>query len=306
MYCDHSLDNTDNYFSYNDAGRSVIENTHFTKHPLPKPIPLSSTYSQRENFIFDDKLQRTIPIDSLGFIDQPIPLISPINTSTRLYPQSTRNHFNIDMTSEETESQTFNQNYLGKSKMKFNFNPPPKTEFQYAPYNKEITLHNKILINEASLESYSTPNFKDFKYNNPDKENEFTTNEEFSIKEKKKNSTIRPTLDLNLINDNEISNLFSESVVNSVKTLNNVNAQINLDDCVMNSKDVVKDITNENYQPMEKDNTLDEIIRNDTVMNLSSGFVNFTYSLNQKNGISPHNVKALFNISPKSAFMKIN
>lgn len=189
--------------------------------------------------------------------------------------------------------------------MKFNFNPS-KTEIIYAPSNKEITLHNKILINEASLESYSTPNFKDFKYNNPDKENEFFTNEEFSIKEKKKNSTIRPTLDLNLINENEISKLFSESVVNSVKTLNNVNAQINLDDCVMNCKDVVKDIIKENYVPMEKDNTIDEIIRNDTAMNLSNGFVNFTSTSNQKNGISPHNVKALFNISPKSAFMKIN
>jgi hypothetical protein len=310
---DDEIDNAENYYFYNEDSKKAIDNIYFTSHCLPKPIPISSTNSQREHFIFEDKLhQRTLQIDPLNFIDQPIQMISPINTNTRLYPQSTRNHFNIDMTTHDTQTQIHNQNIFRKSKINFNtgistLSNSDLQQILYFPPNKEITLHNKILINDVSMEANSTPNFKDSKNEIPENEKELILDEKsISFKEKMRNKLIRPSIDLNLINDNDLSKMFTESVLNSVKTLNNL-SHINFEYCQDFSKDVDKELLNNNMQDKEKEK--ENISEGDLYGNensSNSANVNVNFNSNNKPIISPQNVRAFFNISPKSAFMKIN
>jgi hypothetical protein len=214
------------------------------------------------------------------------------------------------MTSNDSQSHMLNYNYFKKSKINFNVGAMPensdKTNSHFIPSNKEINLQNKILINESnllSIESCSTPKFKESKNDIPEAQQEFSLNQVSS--HKKKNRPMRPSIDLDLINENEISRLFTESVVNSVKTLNNVNSQINFTDNEQYNKDYLKDILNENVHNKDKENFCDDL----SYTALNSANINMNFYPNTtlpKPDVSPRNIKAFFNISPKSAFMKIN
>ena len=302
---------SDNYYLNHEEEKKRIENNYFKQYYIPRPIPLSCTNSHKENFIFDDKLQQTLQIDYIGFSDQLMPMISPINTNNLLYPQSTKNHFNFDMTGNDNQLQKLNFNKLKKQKINFNMNTVSEsslnTHLHFIPSSNEINLQNKILINDSnliSMESLSTPNFKISKNEFSEDEKEFFLNNGAFKNEKKKNRSSRPSLDLDLINDDEVGRMFSESVVNSVKTLNNADVQINFNDDDRYNKDYLKDVLNENMENRDKENGDEMIYTKSNPANLMMNY-NPSSTIPRPN-FSPHNIKAFFNISPKSAFMKIN
>ena len=302
---------SDIYYLNHEEEKKRIENNNFKQYYIPRPIPLSCTNSHKENFIFDDKLQQTLQIDYIGFSDQLMPMISPINSSNLLYPQSTKNHFHFDMTGNE-QLQKLNFNKIKKQKINFNMNTVPEnsvnTYQHYITSSNEINLQNKILINESnlvSIESLSTPNFKISKNEFHQDEKEFFVNSRTFKNEKNNNRSNRPSIDLDLINDDEVGRMFSESVVNSVKTLNNANMQINFNDDDRFNKDYLKDILNENMDNRDKENVCDDMI----YIQSQPGNLMMNYTPNSslaRPNLSPSNIKAFFNISPKSAFMKIN
>jgi hypothetical protein len=270
--------------------------------------------SPQGNYMLDDRLYR---YETFPYMDPAIPLISPI-TNAKLYPPSTRNYFNIDLLHEGNYSipvtmpgynifraNPFN-NYVstptGLEKINF--------QSQYTP-NKEISMQNKILINEDEgkienkLERNETPSFKTApiaeKAAEVKKVEEF--NEEVVPKEEntEKKKLKRPSLDLNLVNDSETGKIFTASMVNSymnksIPTNNNI---LNINEpLIPATADVPTEIKEEKPLTQEEESS-------------GTSFSDKSSNLDNRGTPSANRIKMVklegknLAISPKSAFMKM-
>jgi hypothetical protein len=219
---------------------------------------MPSTSSQ-SNLIFDDRIYRTSNnLDTFPYIEQGIPLMSPINPNAKIYPTSTRNYFNIDLLNEGNYQIPLTmQNYnmfrqpggmlpsTGYITSPTNFEmtgialtPLQQQNLALTP-NKEIALHNKILINEADLigmQNFNMGRNKNYQLIETSKKEEYNSdmknrnitgkvNNLIDYSEiqmlKRKSATLnkKPSLDLAMINENETGKIFKQSLVRSVSDL---------------------------------------------------------------------------------------
>jgi hypothetical protein len=214
-----------------------------SSNPSIQPIPLLNPLlanTPQANYIMDDRLYR---YDTFPYMD-PIPLISPI-TNAKLYPPSTRNYFNIDLLQEGNYSipvalpgyNIFRPNPFNNLN-NFVSTPTGIEKVTFAPYtpNKEVSMQNKILINDDNkLERQDTPQFKQSASTQPNEtdknvEDFYEHNKDISDKENTdKKKLKRPSLDLNLVNTSDTGKIFSASVVNSYlnKNVTDTNTNIN-------------------------------------------------------------------------------
>ena len=273
--------------------------------PVPILNPLLAT-SPQGNYLLDDRLYR---YETFPYMDPAIPLISPI-TNAKLYPPSTRNYFNIDLLHEGNYSipvtmpgynifraNPFN-NYVstptGLEKINF--------QSQYTP-NKEISMQNKILINED--ERNETPSFKTEpvaeKAAEEKKVEEF--NEEVVPKEEntEKKKLKRPSLDLNLVNDSETGKIFTASMVNSY-----MNKSIPTNNNIIKINEAIIPVTAQVPTEIKEDKPLtqDEESSGTNLSDKSSNLENRgTPSANRIKMVKLEGKNLA--ISPKSAFMKM-
>jgi hypothetical protein len=213
-----------------------------SSNPSIQPIPLLNPLlanTPQANYIMDDRLYR---YDTFPYMD-PIPLISPI-TNAKLYPPSTRNYFNIDLLQEGNYSipvalpgyNIFRPNPFNNLN-NFVSTPTGIEKVTFAPYtpNKEVSMQNKILINDDNkLERQDTPQFKQSASTQPNEtdknvEDFYEHNKDISDKENTdKKKLKRPSLDLNLVNTSDTGKIFSASVVNSYLNKNVPDANTNI------------------------------------------------------------------------------
>jgi len=150
-------------------------------------------------------------------LDSNIPLISPINYHPQMFPVSTKNHFNINM-----DTQNYMQNYLEKSNNINNY----ITNFRFLNYQnylenqnqnqthlKEINMQDKILINEIDNENEQNNNEE-----NEDNEENGTIH-----KENIQNTPKFPQKDTNIINE---IHLLENNPTNSIDIFCNKDANM--------------------------------------------------------------------------------
>lgn len=249
---------------------------------------------------------RMYKFESFPYMEGGIPLISPINPS-KLIPPSTRNHFNIDLLHEGNfysggfshfnnflcRNNSAGTNNVGGSFLSTPTNADMKINFgNFTPSNhhtpnKEVTLHNKIVINNNEVEKVErtlTPSFK------PLNEEEKVNITEINLikEETEKKKPKRPSIDLNLVNDSETGKIFYASMAVG--------------------ENVTKQSSNENAQAHEDEGTVSNISQN-------SNYNGNNYSVNTSQAPSLPilnkfsllaNTPSNLTISPKSAFVKIN
>lgn len=289
-----------------------------SSNPSIQPIPLLNPLlasTPQANYIMDDRLYR---YDNFPYMD-PIPLISPI-TNAKLYPPSTRNYFNIDLLQEGNYTipvalpgyNIFRANPFN------NFNnfvstPTGIEKVTFTPYtpNKEVSMQNKILINDDNkLDSQQTPQFKQNNSSQPNEavkkvEDFYDQIKDISDKENTNTKKLkRPSLDLNLVNTSDTGKIFSDSIANSYLSKNEKDTNINL-----NQQRYQKTPPNEavlQYGPSSSGTLTDE---KQAAEDESSG-TNLSEKSNIQ-GLQTNRIKLLklegnnLAISPKSAFVKM-
>lgn len=219
---------------------------------------MPSTSSQ-SNFLFDDRMYRTSNnFDTFPYIDQGIPLMSPINPNTKLYPTSTRNYFNIDLLNEGNyhiplSMQNYNMFRQPGGILHSGYMTSPgnydMAGLSLTP-NKEIALHNKILINESDLigmQNYNLARNSNYQLLEASKKEEYKNDmknmnisasaasgssnnnvnnlidysEIQNHKRKLSEMNRKPSLDLTKINENEVGKFFQQSLVRKESDSNN-------------------------------------------------------------------------------------
>lgn len=181
------------------------------------------------------------PSGEYPYLDTNVPLVSPINPNTKLYPTSTRNYFNIDLLPEGGISvpygyNVFRHGYLLTpvgNVLRAQEGQPLIPTFTQTP-NKEVNLQNKILINNEEtsinqeLQRNDTPSFRpdeyiedkikqDISHSGMKEENEENSNNNKLIGSRRNSK--KPKLDLNIVNESETGKIFAQSVVNSYQTI---------------------------------------------------------------------------------------
>jgi hypothetical protein len=307
------LDNT-NLFPNSIINQPSTSSSNPSIQPIPLLNPLLASTPQA-NYIMDDRLYR---YDNFPYMD-PIPLISPI-TNAKLYPPSTRNYFNIDLLQEGSYSipvvlpgyNIFRTNPFNNLN-NFVSTPTGIEKVTFTPYtpNKEVSMQNKILINDDNkLESQETPQFKQ---NNSSQSNENikkvedfydqikdTSDKENTNKKKLK----RPSLDLNLVNTSDTGKIFSASIASSYLSKNTKETNTNINQ--IQSEKIQPNEAGMQVTPLSSDTLTDEKQAGEDE---SSGT-----NLSEKSNIQAlqtNRVKVLklegknLAISPKSAFVKM-
>ena len=309
--------------------------------PIPLLNPLTSTHN---SYILDDRLYR---YDTFPYMDPTMPLISPINPNAKLYPPSTRNYFNIDLLYEGNytlpiampgynifRANPFNVNNFittptNLEKISFNAFSTP---------NKEVSMQNKILINEEEevekLDRTMTPSFKPISSDvmkveeKPLEEStEKKENREIDFKEKDKlelnnkpeqipefisdrKKIKRPSIDLNLINSSETGRIFSESVANKyTTTINKPETETNETqetplDIKTEPQSEIKEIINE--EPLkEEEGTVTNISDKSAAMAENKINPPTTPTMTTTNNNNKFVNVSNLTVSPKSAFVKL-
>jgi hypothetical protein len=290
---------------------------------------MPSTTSQ-SNFIFDDRMYRTSNnFDTFPYIDQGLPPMSPINPNAKLYPTSTRNYFNIDLLNEGNYQIPLTmQNYnifrqtggMGVPSTGYITSPnnydmaglamaPLQQQNMALTPNKEITLHNKILINESDLigiQNYNLTRNSNYQYLEASKKEEYkndiknmnittvsassniasgnhNANNLIDYSEiqmhKRKSAAInkKPSLDLTMINENEVGKIFKRSLVRKESDLS-VNIPVNAS---------VEDnlVTSSNYQSVaiKSEENQEKIDRTQEIEDINKSSQSINNNLHEEN-----------------------
>jgi len=282
-------------------------------------INLMPSTNSQSNLMYDDRMYRSSHnCETYPYIDPGLPLMSPINSNTKLYPTSTRNYFNVDFLNEGNYQlpltvQSYNmfrqpmQGFFTASGFMTSPNNLEMTGMGLSPIqqnpqqaqNKEILLHNKILINESDLigiQKYNTARNINFNLIETSKKEEYlnqdmrnsrnnanipsTSNNLIDYSEiqmlKKKSSDLikRPSLDLAAINDNETGSIFKQSLGRNVNELQPGNILSSFSNMKANSNFIPAEssavlIRNEdkenNSLVMGRDNTVKHTVESNTI-----------------------------------------